>query len=236
MKKLLVLLVTCLLCLGCSHDMPDVSQTVTDNYNTAFVKTFGQPATNQSWGFGSPTATTRSAYPNSNDWAKEGYSVPGAVTQSEINDVLQEFSKVYTGQSESLVDWDCFFVQHVYGGHGNMDYLCSYDPVGHSETIYVEEYNWQPHEITSYDDHINNFNATSGSIQLMINSSTNQFGYHNSLDSKMHYKYRMVAINGGYYVGFDFEATGKWPNQQVAADNIYNDWIVKITYGKNQPP
>lgn len=236
MKKLLVLLVTCLLCLGCSHDMPDVSQTVTDNYNTAFVKTFGQPAVNQNWGFGSLKATTRSAYPNSNDWAKEGYSVPGAVTQSEINDVLQEFSKVYTGQSESLVDWDCFFVQHVYGGHGNMDYLCSYDPVGHSETIYVEEYNWQPHEITSYDDHINNFNATSGSIQLMINSSTNQFGYHNSLDSKMHYKYRMVAINGGYYVGFDFEATGKWPNQQVAADNIYNDWIVKITYGKNQPP
>lgn len=64
---------------------------------------------------------------------------------------------------------------------------------------------------------------------LMQNSGTSSFGYRASLDGKMHYNYTIQYIEGAYYVGFDFEATGQNPNQQVAADGYYSDWIVKIS-------
>ena len=69
----------------------------------------------------------------------------------------------------------------------------------------------------------------------MLNSNTKEFGFHNSEDSKMHYNFRMEEIDGNYYVGFDFEGTGENPNQQVARDYIYNDWIVKIVPAKGTP-
>ena len=200
-------------------------------YNRAFEKTFGKISPNQTWGF-NQVATTRASYPNSNMWSSEGYVVPEALSQDEINKVTSIFNRKGEEHYKSLVDWDCFFVQHVAGYHSNMDYLVAYDPVGHEETVYWEQYNWQPTVITSHDDHVYNFNATKGSIMLMINSSTSSFGYHNSLDSKMHYEFRMEEIDGNYYVGFDFSAAGANPNQKVQRDLIYNDWIIKIVPGK----
>ena len=50
----------------------------------------------------------------------------------------------------------------------------------------------------------------------------------------MHYTFRMEQIDGNYYVGLDFEGTGQNPNQQIARDYIYNDWIVKIVPGKGE--
>ena len=50
---------------SCSHDMDrytggDTSKNVEEKYEQAFVQAFGQPAANQTWGFGSPnSATTR---------------------------------------------------------------------------------------------------------------------------------------------------------------------------------
>jgi hypothetical protein len=41
----------------------------------------------------------------------------------------------------------------------------------------------------------------------------------------------MKCIDGQYYVGFDFEATGDNPNQQETRDYIFNDWIIKICPG-----
>ena len=205
-------------------------------YAAAFEQTFGTISPSQTWGFSNPTsgarAITRSAYPNSNEWAAQGYKVPGAITADEIQKVKAVFDVAGKASYDALVDWNCFFVQHVYGNHSNMDYLCSYDPEGHEEIIYVEEHNYQPWSITSYDDHIFNFNATSGSIQLMVNSSTQRFGFHSSQDSQMHYWFRMEEIDGNYYVGIDYEATGKWDNQKETRDYIYNDWVVKIVPGK----
>ena len=66
------------MCFGftsCSHDIEPASQEDLDNleaqkivndYNQAFIKTFGQPAANQDWGFGS--ASTRTALTNNNQW------------------------------------------------------------------------------------------------------------------------------------------------------------------------
>jgi hypothetical protein len=169
---------------------------------------------------------TRAVNPNSNEWT----NVPSIITQSEIDKVVEEFSKPGQDTQESLVNWTEFYVQHVYGAHSNMDWLCSY---ADKELRVIS---WYPYEeelvdVEGYDDHIYNFNATYGSIQLMYNSTTKRFGYHNSLDSKMHYNYMMKCIDGQYYVGFDFEATGDNPNQQETRDYIFNDWIIKICPG-----
>lgn len=231
MKKVLVFLIGMLL-VSCHDSVTNYpEQEIKEmQYEQAFEKAFGKISPTQTWGFKS---STRSTYPNSNMWASEGYNIPGAITAAEREAVLEVFNQKGKESYESLVDWDCFFVQHVYGSHGNMDYLCAYDPAGHKEILYgLPEYNYQPHEITSHDDHIFNFNATDGSIQLMVNSSTERFGFHSSQDSKMHYWFRMEEINGSYYVGIDYEANGQWPNQKEARNFIYNDWIVKICPGK----
>lgn len=147
---------------------------------------------------------TRSSNPNSNQWSELGYVVPNSITEEEIETVTEWFSIHQWPTSESI-DLEDFFVQHVSGSHSNMDYL-----------------------VAGNDDHIYNFNASAGQIMLMVNSSTEQFGFHSSQDSQMHYTYVIVCINGAYYVGFDYEATGQNPNQREERDGFYNDWIVKI--------
>ena len=223
MKKLTVGLVLVsmvgLVLTSCSRFDFETSPTeaVTNTYNVAFVNVFGTPAANQTWGFGSSNET-RGVYPNSNMWASDGYVIPADITPEEITKVYNAFNEVGAESYEALVDWDCFFVQHVYGEHGNMDWLYAYDPEGH-------------------EDHIYNFNATLGSIQLMVNSSTRSFGFHSSQDSQVHPTFRMMKIDGAYYVGIDYYANGQNPNQQEARDFVYTDWIVKVCpgYGVNPP-
>lgn len=90
-------------------------------------------------------------------------------------------------------------------------------------------------------------------IMLVRESSTAFFQYHCSEDSKWHQDCYVIipgemidpantlaatgeSIHGMYFVGFDFFADGQNPNQQVARDFFFDDWIVRITPGifKNQ--
>ena len=251
MKRLLFVLTSLLMLVSCvkKYDYTyDPIQAKSQQYTEAFEQKYGNIAENHDWGFGT-TATTRSAYPNSNMWEDEGYVVPGPITYDEITAVKAVFDQVGEESYEALVDWDCFFVQQVWKGTasytagnggtvvgGNqMDWLCAYDPVGKTETIYPDWNNWQATEVTNHDDHIYNFNSADGSIQLMINSSTQRFGFKSSTDNgHVFYNFRMEEINGNCYVGFDFEAAGQNPNEQVSRDYIYNDWIVKIVPGKGK--
>jgi hypothetical protein len=91
-------------------------------------------------------------------------------------------------------------------------------------------------------------------IVLMTESNTSRFGYKNSIDSKDHFEYIVLEIDGAYYVGFDFWCTKDWNDDNTALkngvtftnpdgsvkgylegdkdtdrDHIYTDWIVKIT-------
>ena len=239
MKKLTIFLLG-LITASCSHN--DI-QTYTEQeiqeirYNQSFIDTFGKISPTQSWGF--TNVVTRSAETNSNQWGTEEgggkyknvlkQSEIPAITEQEFQDVLAVFNQKGEATYTSLVDWSTFFVQQVYKGTasyvagnggtvigGNqMDWLCAYDPN------------------TKSDDHVNNFNNSNGSVMLMMNSSTQRFGYKSSTDNGhvFHY-FRMEEINGMYYVGFDFSAEGNNPNEQVNRDYIYNDWIVKIVPGK----
>lgn len=233
-------------------------QVLTDNFNTAFGVTEAEYA-NHRWGMNTvplvvvnSSSSMRAAYPNGNLWEDEGYVVPADITAEERAKVLKVFNEVGAEEYESLIDWDCFFVQQVYKGvaeytAGNgakvvgsehMDFLCT-------ETNKKEEVIcWWPKEteikiVAPYADHIFDFNNSNsedyGGRMLMVNSNTNRFGFQSSEDSQIHYYFRMEEIDGNYYVGLDFAAEGQNPNQQVPRDYIYNDWIVKVVPGKGTP-
>ena len=93
-------------------------------------------------------------------------------------------------------------------------------------------------------EHCNNFNSANNTnnvngiigAMMMRNSGTADFSYYNSVDSKYHNEYIIIpgsqidpSLSEVYYIGFDFYATGDNPNQQVARDWIFNDWIVRIS-------
>ena len=243
MKKIVLFLMTLLFITACSkNEIVTLTQEelIARSYNEAFIKTFGQPAENQDWGFGTiGISATRAAETNSNQWGTNENGgkykdvlkkddIP-AITSQELEDVLAVFNQKGNETYTSLIDWSTFFVQQVFKGTaeytagnggkvvgGNqMDWLCAYDPN------------------TGGDDHVNNFNNANGSVMLMMNSSTSRFGYKSSTDNgHVFYYFRMERINGMYYVGFDFSAEGQNPNEQVQRDLIYNDWIVKIVPGQ----
>ncbi len=267
MKKLLLLGVVMMGVLSsCVKDAAsgpvDYQKAKEEAYSNAFVQAFGgKIAANQTWGF---AQSMRSAYPNGNKWESEDYVIPADITADEIAKVRAVFDQKGKEKYESLVDWDCFFVQQVYKGvatyknHAggdvvgseHMDWLCAYDPVGVQETQYVwnaEKNDNDVFIVTNHDDHINNFNNGNAggnwtsdktgkaikAMMLMLNSSTSRFGFKSSEDNgHVFYNFRMEKIDGNYYVGFDFEAAGQNPNEQVDRDYIYNDWIVKIVPGK----
>lgn len=179
-------------------------------YEEAFINKYGTISPVQDWGFGE-NLTTRGANTNSNQW-KDFTEVPEAITPAEKEKVTEWF-KANKNPTSIAINWSDFFVQHVSSSHSNMDKLFAVLPNGSEE-------------------HVNNFNASDGSIMLMQKSGTSKFGYFNSMDGKTHYEYTIQYIDGAYYVGFDFEANGQNPNQQEAADGYYSDWILKITPAK----
>ena len=183
---------------SCSKDTDVYNSGVSiiNNYNEAFVKTFGQPAANHNWGFVNyAKSSTRDAYPNGNMWADEGWKVPPVISDEQKNIVRQYFQQ-NTPIGYDDPEWTNFWIQQVYkggtkttdGSHttekytiGNgdevtggdhMDHLCSKDANGK-------------------EDHVNNFNNSDNNSwegrMLMLNSSTYSFGYINSNATAIHY-------------------------------------------------
>lgn len=265
MKKIILGLVSLLaLTTSCSkHDFDGQSPysqankelTFAEDFNSEFNVT-AESYANHNWGMNvipmldkTPIATTRASYPNGNEWAADGYTVPSDITDAEREAVLEVFNKKGKESYQSLVNWDCFFVQQVYKGDSHYTAGNGGDVVGsnHMDYLYtitnkhIEVVSWWPYEEKvvigeNYEDHIFDFNNSNssdyGGRMLMVNSNTNVFGYHNSEDSQSHPYFRMEKINGNYYVGFDFSGEGSNPNQQIQRDYIYNDWIVKIVPGR----
>ena len=226
------------------HDKGDSSYTPenvqkTMQFEAAFKETFTSKIDpNQDWGF-TPAyltkASTRVADPRSNMWASEGYTIPTAITPTEKQKVVDHFSNPGAESYTSLINWSEFFVQQVYKG------TAKYTAGNGGEVTGGNQMDWLCAGSASMgDDHVNNFNNADGSVMLMVNSSTQRFGFKSSSDNgHVFYNFRMVdgadidpSLAGAYYVGFDFEAAGQNPNEQVERDYIYNDWIVKIIPGK----
>lgn len=200
MKKIIFGLFALLTLASCGHDSIEslnaeqVKATKNAKFENDFNGTFKVTAAdyaNHQWGMNTVplveinTTTTRSAYPNGNLWADEGYTIPADITADELEAVLDVFNKKGEASYTSLVDWDCFFVQQVYKGEANyyahnqyidndvskglkegatqltgsdhMDWLCT------ETNKKMEVICWWPYEeelkiVAPYPDHIFDFN------------------------------------------------------------------------------
>lgn len=241
---------------------PTAQEKIQENYNKAFIETFGQPASNQDWGFDSrqlPVAarTTRASNVNGNEWGTANgagylnFPHPAAITADELEKVLAVFNQKGAESYEPLADYRNFFVQQVYTGEAtytdgngtNIGKGSNQMQEMHCVTKYKQTSYW-PVEYTEQSDYgwdyINN--TSNGNITawdgctLMLMSSTLNWKYKSSQDGGNFFEYwRMEKIDGNYYVGFDFSAEGSNPNQKVQRDCIYNDWIIKIVPGEGEP-
>ncbi len=206
-------------------------------YEEAFVTEFCDGASiapDHNWGFTAlpsveelkTKAATRSAFPNSNEWANT-YNVPADITDAERQAVF-EYVKAHSTENSIDINYTEFFVQQVWKGQDVYK-------DGYNNDVYASD---KMNELTagapSAMDVVNNFNNGNGSIMLMVNSGTSYFAYKNSQDGGNYYDvkntdYKIFNIpDYGYYVCFDFQAHGQNPNEKVAADGIFTDWIVKI--------
>ena len=261
MKKVILGLVAMLGFVSCSNDFETFTteEIVTNNYNAAFINTFGEPAANQDWGFGTrelPSSfmnnarITRAAQPNGNQWGTTddnskylNWPQPKPITEQERDSVLAVFNQKGDSSYVPIVHWENYFVQQVYTGPNGwkMNELASVtDMVNKSYWPLTYE-----HTGVNTDDIINNFNKGNctawDGCMLMWFSSTKDFSFKTSQSGgqRIYGHWRMEEINGNCYVGFDHEAWRQAPanaNEEDKRDYVYNDWIVKLIPGKGISP
>ena len=204
------------------------------NYENAFIEKFGEPAPDQTWGFGSADANnggvaqgaaTRTANTNSNQWANT-YNVPAEITDAERKYVMDWFATHTKAEGEPL-DVKNYFIQHV--GYSDNQYTVNNNvyekfennqEIFRTETSTVNSKNQMDFIYANLNadgserDHVNNFNAGSGNIILMENSETKYgFGFHDSwgsIDNYVTQNYFMAEIDvpgvgKGWYVGLDYQ-------------------------------
>lgn len=271
MKKYLIAGALALVCNGlftsCSEDMGDYSsleEAKKAQFAQNFEKFYGTPNPNQDWGFGDASLTrakarTRGVNVNGNLWY-QNWERPVNVTTDEASKVLTAFSIKRENQTNNItINWDNYWVHQVhqsnntyldgYGQntgdiHTKMNKIIAYNTSGGSY-YYEHVYNFNDgNNNTPYTDDITKQQYVGTTLMVDMGtraSATNQFGYHNTLDSKDHFEYFIVAgsdidasLAGYYYVGFDFCAShpdGQEANKNmdVNRDWVYNDWIVRIS-------
>ena len=217
------------------------------NYENAFIEKFGEPAPDQTWGFGSADANgggvaqraiTRTANPNSNQWFKEmNYKKPADITQAEIDYVMNWFA-THTKADGQTLDINNYFIQQI-GYSGDSYSVTDYNGASHS----IESNNHMDHIFANLDangssiDHVNNFNTSSGSIMLMENSETKYgFGFHDSWGTDDKYvtqNYLMAEIDvpgvgKGWYVGLDYQTKKSDAGIDLKPNGKYDDRVMKI--------
>ena len=239
-KQLMTGVAAAAICLGfasCSrYDFTPINEgeQAYANYENAFIEKFGEPAPDQTWGFGSADANnggvaqgaaTRTANTNSNQWANT-YNVPAEITDAERKYVMDWFATHTKAEGEPL-DVKNYFIQHV--GYSDDQYTVNNNvyekfennqEIFRTETSTVNSKNQMDFIYANLNadgserDHVNNFNAGSGNIILMENSETKYgFGFHDSwgsIDNYVTQNYFMAEIDvpgvgKGWYVGLDYQ-------------------------------
>ena len=254
-KQLMTGVAAAAICLGlasCSrYDFTPISEgeQAYANYENAFIEKFGEPAPDQTWGFGSADANnggvaqgaaTRTANTNSNQWANT-YNVPAEITDAERKYVMDWFATHTKAEGEPL-DVKNYFIQHV--GYSDDQYTVNNNvyekfennqEIFRTETSTVNSKNQMDFIYANLNadgserDHVNNFNAGSGNIILMENSETKYgFGFHDSwgsIDNYVTQNYFMAEIDvpgvgKGWYVGLDYQTKKTTWNGHTQQDYV----------------
>ncbi len=249
MKKYLMMGIAALALASCSKD--DITYVNPDEakYEMVFVNRFGTPNPNHTWGFGSETrAFTRSAYPNANQWASQGYNVPDPLTAGQKARVQYYFQMIqYPGGTEDKGQID-FFMQQVYdGGTDPMPGKSREEYLAADQNSYITSGEHMDHLTAGSDnEHIYNFNngtcstnpnvgdngkpldtdQHSDEIMLMLNTKTDKFGYANSDASYVRTdRYRQVAGSVIDAYCDNNSAFQTWlAERNITDDKVVDDW------------
>lgn len=262
--------------------------TIVEKYNQAFTKYVGGTISpDQTWGFGGYSAGTRGVFSNGNEWAANDrddcrYKVPPALTQPQIDAVVEYFQTVQNPEYKDP-HWTEYFIQQVYKGGSSprqgyspevytaangtstftgsskMNYLAAYQNgvMDHNENFNggdcgekdnVLNYKGTLTEVEeTYSVNDNDPNHRhKDKINLMTESSTQEFGYYVSNGSVLRKEYtglvsfeKIIEVLGeakagclrdGWnrsFMGFDYEMMTKEEAYQKNADGT----IKYLTYG-----
>ena len=142
---------------------------IIESYNQAFIQTFGQPAANQDWGFGSVAGTRAlsdmesGANKNRNLWAATDGNfkllVPTPLTSGQKNRVRAYFQahRYLTWQTPNMTN---YFVQQVYtGGTNTAGSLSSEEYAKGNGTPVVGGQHMDKLTVTENNIHVLDFNA-----------------------------------------------------------------------------
>ncbi len=169
------------------NDFEPASQSdiIEAKYNQAFFKTFGQPASNQNWGFGSTRGVTRGNagvdYPsteayhnmNHNEWADPdkyfgGWLVPDALTLGQIERVRKYF-QANPNLEYKDPELRHFFVQQVYKGNTAQAGNSSETITAANGSVYSSA-NMDKLSVGEANIHINDFNGGDCSESDVLNN------------------------------------------------------------------
>lgn len=234
---------------------------IVENYNKAFIATFGQPAANQDWGFGS-VAKTRAWNVNGNQWhdgVHYNYEYDAKVTKDEMNKVFDYVNDVNNVETVNQIPYTEYWVSQIWNGEDDANAQgvkapnsVSYRNQNGATTEIVGGAQMDKLEIKETADggwiHCNNFNSADnndwkeggeGGRTLMTSSGTYSFRYTNSQSSYLSEKYIIVpgekihsSLAGFYYVCFDFEKG--YTDAEKAQETTYFSYKAKDNNGAEQ--
>lgn len=171
-----------------------------ENYEKAFINTFGKPSSTHTWGFGATKASTRGNVTkkvaetstginaNANEWADPnktfgGWNVPDPLTDRQRLRVYRYF-QTHPNLEYLDPEWPNFFVQQCYTGEEDQ-YGVSTENVtaANGSTYHSTEMNEL--SVGKNHQHINNFNAGSysGANNKDMTEIVNSNGTVNVLDN-----------------------------------------------------
>ena len=167
---------------SCGPDMSvyNVSQSeqVLQKYEQSFVQAFGEPAWDQTWGFGSSTvagargmtrsnpgvdyrATSTGINANANQWADPDNEFGGWIVPDPLTDGQKLRVKAYFQANHNLTyqdpEWRHFFVQQVYKGGTSVGANSSEEVKAADGSVYNSN-NMNLMTVGQNEQHINNFN------------------------------------------------------------------------------
>ena len=130
------------------------------DYADAFIATFGQPASNQDWGFGSSYAGTRKENKNLNEWGdpnKGNWIVPDALSDDQKIRVMAYFqaNPGLTYEDPHLTN---FFIQQVYKGGDSPGAISSEQYTQTNGTPLIGSNNMDWLYMGEGYDHVNDYN------------------------------------------------------------------------------
>lgn len=208
----------------------------TGNILTQNVQKYGTQSSEVNFYFGgNKIVGSRGCDVNGNMWGAE---MPEYPTEEEKAGILE----YVRNNSEKSVEWPgytYFYVQHVISAHNKYSYTDrngaqhnDIDGSAHLNELQIKENNG------NYT-HVNNFNEGKCDNAVTHNAALMTEGFqgartHESYGGANVDKWRLFYWNGNYYLGIDYMMVNG--SGRIDADDVYDDWIMKIIPGKGETP